>query len=117
VHQRRKRKFFARLRRVEIQKTKSKECAFRITIMEKVSVAKKVDGQAHVADYLDDLHKPLIPRTFKGNNLPEFLIKELMEQEKQRVAAVKQDIITKEPLVLSGETVEQFLTRISNKHN
>jgi hypothetical protein len=121
VHQRRKRKrkFFARFRRVEVQKTKRKECAFRVTLMEKVSVAKKFDAQKYVADYLDDLHKPLIPRTFKGKNLPEFLIKELMEKEeleKQRVAAEKQDIITKEPLVLPGETVEQFVHRVSNKH-
>jgi hypothetical protein len=121
VHKRRKRhrKFFARYRRVKMLRRKKKECAFRVVLMDKVNVAKKFDADQYVAEHLEELHKVWIPRTHKGKSLPEFLIKELIEKdrlEEERLAASKRDIISREPLVLPDETVNQFVKRMNEKH-
>lgn len=97
-----------------LAKEKRKEYAFRQRLIEKVGEAKKFSAQTYVEDYLDDLHTELEPRTWKGRRLPVWLIKELAAREKLR-AEVRRlndlDILTGEPLIRQGETVQQFVER------
>ena len=120
VHQRRKRrrKMAAQYLNTFFRRQKGREVEFRTTLKEKVRLAETFDPKEYVDDYLKDLHQELIPKTIHGKSRPEGLIKEIMEQEKleaQRKVANRLDIITKEPLVLEGETVKQFEERMKSK--
>ena len=120
VHQRRKRrkKFYVRTRNIRLGKERARETKFRLTLIERIKLAKKFEAKEYVKEYLKDLNEVLIPQTFHGKRRPQFLIKELMEKErleKLQVEADKQDIITKEPLVLPGETVQEYIKRLAQR--
>lgn len=120
VHRRKKRNKAqaARIRKVIFTRDKRKECAFRSTLIERVRLAKLFDAEEYVKGYLEDLHTKITPQTFKGKRHPTWLVEELMEKEKltkRRKAAEKLDVITGEPLVREGETVEQFVKRMEER--
>lgn len=41
----------------------------------KVAAARKFSAEKYVNDYLEDFHKDLLPKTYQGHRLPEWLIK------------------------------------------
>ena len=40
-----------------------------------VAAARKFSAEKYVNDYLEDFHKELLPKTYQGHRLPEWLIK------------------------------------------
>ena len=120
VHQRRKRrrKNAVRYSRMKLLVAKRRECELRVLLMDKVKRAKKFNAKTYVDDYLKDVNEVLIPQTHKGKRLPTWLVKELLVKDElmaERKKSEKLDIITQQPLVLDGETVEEFVKRIEAK--
>ena len=88
-----RKRMYLKFRAVRVRREKKKELAFRYKLMEKVSdifnlmlyvmtipclqisEARKFDVEKYVAEYLKDYHTPLLPLTYKGKRLPEWLIK------------------------------------------
>lgn len=56
------------------------------------------DAVKHVADVLQLTKAKPTPRTWKGKRLPEFIIKELLEEEKLIAIKKKQAILVTEEL-------------------
>ena len=117
VHHRKKRlrKNLASFRRTWLKRAATAEVAFRVEMMGKVKVAQKFDPLKYVDDSLEELHRELIPKTIEGKRRPQWLIKQLMEEKdakKERVRRMKTDLITQEPLVREGESVEDFVKRM-----
>ena len=40
-----------------------------------MAAARKFSAEKYVNDYLEDFHKELLPKTYQGHRLPEWLIK------------------------------------------
>ena len=40
-----------------------------------MAAARKFSAKKYVNDYLEDFHKDLLPKTYQGHRLPEWLIK------------------------------------------
>jgi len=98
-------------------KTRSKkrsEIQFRSRLAAKISEARKFNAEEYVRQYLNEFHTPLIPGTYEGKRYPQWLIIELMEQDKQKA---KEELLhgktftTKEDIVKKEETVKQFIER------
>eukprot|EP00092_Neocalanus_flemingeri_P021240 GFUD01023014.1.p1 GENE.GFUD01023014.1~~GFUD01023014.1.p1 ORF type:complete len:282 (+),score=70.50 GFUD01023014.1:60-848(+) len=97
---------------------KKKEYEFRGKLAAKVADARKFSAQKYVEDYLNDYHTPLLPKTYKGKRLPEWLIKELLEQDKEHVketALRGKELTTAQDIVKPGESVKDFIARTWNK--
>jgi len=96
------------------QSKKRSEIQFRGRLAAKVNEARKFDAEAYVKKYLTELHTPLIPATYKGKRLPQWLIVELMEndklQEKEALMEGK-TYTTKEDILRQGDTVKSFIER------
>jgi len=96
------------------QSKKRSEIQFRSRLASKVTEARKFVAEEYVKQYLNEFHTSFIPATYKGKRLPEWLIIELMEQDKQKA---KEDLLqgktftTKEDIVQRGETVDSFIQR------
>ena len=98
---------------------KKKEYDFRGRLASKVSDARKFSAENYVEDYLNDYHTPLLPKTYKGKRLPEWLIKELLEQDKENTkenAMAGKEFTTGQEIVKPGETVKDFIARTWNKN-
>lgn len=101
-----KKKFFNREKRREIE--------FRQKLIDKVHAAEKFNAEVYVNDYLEDLKYTLVPKTYKGRRKPQWLIQELMERDVQvtrREVLNNTNMLTNEPLIRKGETVENFVDR------
>jgi hypothetical protein len=101
-----KKKFFNREKRREIE--------FRQKLIDNINAAEKFNAEAYVDDYLEDLKYELIPKTYKHRKKPVWLIKELLERDTMvegRKRANNTDMLTGEPLIKNGETVEEFVGR------
>jgi len=107
-------RMYLKFRANKLAATKRKELEFRGRLSDKVTEARKFSVEEYVSNYLQDFHTPLIPGTYKGKRLPQWLIMELMEEdklkEKERNLEGKM-YTTKEDIVKSGETVDQFIQR------
>merc|ERR1719341_2706806 len=80
----------------------------------KVAEARKFDAEKYLNDYLSDYHEPLIPKTYKGKRLPEWLIKDLLEKEKihkKETFLQGKEVTRAEKIIVPGETVEDFIAR------
>jgi len=107
-------KMYLKFRGNRIRSAKKSEIEFRGKVADKVTEARKFDPEAFVNQYLEDFHKPLIPGTYKGKRLPQWLIMELMENDKMKAEEALLDgktFTTKETIVRPGETVDQFIQR------
>ena len=40
-----------------------------------MTAARKFSAEQHLSDYLEDFHRELLPKTYQGHRLPEWLIK------------------------------------------
>ena len=105
-----------------------------------MAAARKFSAEKYVNDYLEDFHKELLPKTYQGHRLPEWLIRvnysttlhcstrrdndcifselsilqELMEKDREESkerAMQGKEITTGQTIVKPGETVEQFIQR------
>jgi len=97
---------------------KKKEYEFRGRLAGKVSDARKFSAEKYVEDYLNDYHTPLMPKTYEGKRLPEWLIKELIEEDKEHEkekALMGKDYTKQELIVKKDETVKEFIARTWNK--
>jgi len=97
---------------------KKKEYEFRGKLSGKVADARKFSAEKYVEDYLNDYHTPLLPKTYKGKRLPEWLIKELLEQDKQNAkeeALLGKEYTTEKEIVKPNESVKEFIARTWNK--
>ena len=117
VHHRKKRfkKNKASFRKMWAKREATAEVAFRVEQMGKVKVAERFDAQKYVDDSLAELHRELIPGTIDGKRRPQWLIKQMMEERdvaRERQRRMRTDLITQEPLVREGETVEEFVKRM-----
>jgi len=118
VHRRKRRwkKYWVLWRKKYASREKKREVEFRQKMIAKVNEAKKFDPQKYVDEYLEDMKYELIPKTYKGRRLPQWLVKELLEKDaknEERERMNKTNLLTGEPLIRDGETVSQFLDRIS----
>jgi len=118
VHRRKRRwkKYWVLWRKKYAMREKKREVEFRQKMIAKVNEAKKFDAEKYVDEYLEDMKYKLVPKTYKGRRLPQFLIEELLEKDAKKVEREKMNqtnLITGEPLIRDGETVSQFLDRIS----
>ena len=99
-------------------KEKRKEYEFRGRLATKVSDARKFSAEKYVEDYLNDYHTPLLPKTYKGKRLPGWLIKELLEQDKEHekeVGLMGKEYTRGVQIVKPEETVKEFIARTWNK--
>jgi len=116
-HQRKKlwQKMGLRFRADRVVREKKKELEFRSILAAKVAAARKFSAEKYVNDYLEDFHKDLLPKTYQGHRLPEWLIKELMEKDREDAkekAMQGKEVTTGEKIVEDGETVDQFIKRV-----
>jgi len=115
-HQRKKlwQKMGLRFKANIVAREKRKELEFRARLQAKVTAARKFSAERHLSDYLEDFHRELLPKTYQGHRLPEWLIKELMEKDREdakEAAMAGREVTTGEEVVRRGETVEQFIKR------
>jgi len=107
-------RMYLRFKTDRVARERRKEYEFRGRLAGKVADARKFSAESHVSDYLEDFNKELLPKTYEGKRLPEWLIKELIEtdkiEEKEKLLRGK-DVTSGETLILKGETVEQFIQR------
>jgi len=93
---------------------KRKELEFRARLQAKVTAARKFSAEQHLTEYLEDFHRELLPKTYQGHRLPEWLIKELMEKDREEAreaAMAGREVTSGEEIVKKGETVEEFIKR------
>lgn len=93
---------------------KRKELEFRARLQAKVTAARKFSAEQHLSEYLEDFHRELLPKTYQGHRLPEWLIKELMEKDREEAreaAMAGREVTSGEEIVKKGETVEEFIKR------
>jgi len=98
-----------------VQREKAKELIFRSRLASKVTAARKFSAEEFVTNYLEEFHKELIPKTYDGKRLPEWLIRELIEKDRldaKEAALAGKDVTTEETIVKPGETVQQFIQRM-----
>ena len=117
VHHRKKRmrKHMASFRRMWLKRAANAEVAFRVEMMGKVKIAQKFDPKKYVDESLGELHRELVPKTIDGKRRPQWLIKQIGEERdvmRERERRLKTDLITQEPLVRDGESVEDFVKRM-----
>ena len=117
VHHRKKRlrKNMASFKRMWLKRSANAEVAFRVEMMGKVKVAQKFDPQKYLDDSLEGYRRELVPCTIEGKRRPQWLIKQLIEEgavQKERAKRMKTDLITQEPLIREGESVEDFVSRM-----
>jgi len=76
-HQRKKlwQRMGLQFRRDRVMREKKKELEFRAILAAKVAAARKFSAEKYVNDYLEDFHKELLPKTYQGHRLPEWLIR------------------------------------------
>merc|ERR1719342_1364414 len=93
---------------------KAKEYEFRGKLAAKVNEARLFSAEQYVDEYLTDYNTPLLPKTYQGKRLPAWLIKELMEEDRQfekEKTMMGKDFTTEETIVKPNETVEEFISR------
>jgi len=93
---------------------KAKEYEFRGKLAAKVNEARRFSAEQYVEEYLTDYHTPLLPKTYQGKRLPAWLIKELMEEDRQfekEKTMMGKDFTTAETIVKPKETVKEFISR------
>jgi len=101
-----KKKFYERERKREIE--------FRSRMIEAVKEAEKFEAEAYTQAYLTDYHYKFVPQTYKGRRKHQSVILELLERDKQmeiRKEMNATNLKTGSPLIVPGETVEDFLQR------
>lgn len=118
VHRRKRRwkKYWVLWRKKYAMREKKREIEFRQKMIAKVNEAKKFEPQKYVDDYLEDMNYELIPKTYKGKRLPQWLIKQLLEEDEKKIQRENMNnsnLLTGDPLIRKGETVAQFVDRIS----
>jgi len=107
-------RMYLKFRANRLRSAKKNEIEFRGKVADKVTEARKFDPESFVNNYLQDFHEPLIPGTYKGKKLPQWLIMELMEEDRMKAKEALLDgktFTTKETIVRPGETVDQFIKR------
>jgi len=107
-------RMYLKFRASKAARKKRREVNFRGNLAAKINEARKFNAEEFVNEYLDDFNTPLIPGTYKGKKLPQWLIVELMEQDRQREKDAQMEgkfYTTKESIVKPKETVEQFIQR------
>jgi len=112
-------RMYLKFRACRNAREKKKEIEFRGKLAAKVADARKFSAENYVEDYLNDYHTPLLPKTYQGKKLPEWLIKELMEQDKEKAkeeAMTGKEFTTGQEIVKQGETVKEFIARTWNKN-
>ncbi len=115
---RREKRQAARIKKQLFAKAKSEETAFRASLMHRIRLAKQFDPEAYRAEYLADVEAKMVPQTYEGRRHPTWLVEQLTEEEqlrKRRRREEQLDLITREPLVKEGETVEEFIKRIEQR--
>lgn len=120
VHHRKKRQRdrAATYRRRRYNRKRNWEIGIRSEMGTKIQAAKRFNAEEYIESYLEDMRKPLIPLTYKGRRKYVWEVKTLMQKDELNKIVKENeelDIITKEPLVLPGETVEQYVKRIDSK--
>ena len=103
-----KKKFYGRERRKEID--------FRNKLIAAVKEAQKFDVETYTEAYIKDYHYEFVPLTYKGRRKHRSTILELLERDKQvakRNMLNKTNMVTGQPLILDGETVDDFAKRNS----
>ena len=96
-------------------KEKQRELEFRQRMIAKVNEANRFEPEEFVDNYLEDMNTELIPKTYKGRRLPQWLIKQLMIEDEQKVQRKRDNntnLLTGEPLILPNESVSLFLERM-----
>jgi len=107
-------RMYLKFRASKAARTKRKELAFRHNLATKIEEARKFNAAEYVTKYLEDFHTPITPGTYKGKRLPQWLILELLEEDKQKEKEKRLEgkmYTTKETIVKSGETVDEFIQR------
>jgi len=107
-------RMYLKFRAAKVARTKRKELVFRQRLAAKVEEARRFNVEEYISNYLQDFHTPLTPGTHKGKRLPQWLILELLEEDKQQEKERKMEgkmYTTKEDIVKPGETVDQFIQR------
>jgi len=93
---------------------KKKEYEFRGMLATKVMEARKFDAEKYVDEYMNDYHTPLLPKTYNGKRLPAWLIKELMEQDREyeeEKSTRGKEYTSGQSIVRHNETVKEFIAR------
>merc|ERR1719318_2546497 len=111
-------RMYLRFRTNREAREKKKEYEFRGKLSGKVSDARKFSAEKYVEDYLNDYHTPLMPKTYNGKRLPEWLIRELRVQDKEHekeMALRGKEYTKEEDIVMPNETVKEFIARTWNK--
>merc|ERR1712150_138953 len=122
VHKRKRRwkKFWATWRKQYLYKEKKKEIEFRVRMRAKIHEAQQFDPVKFRDDYLEDFKYQLIPKTYKGQRLPQFRILENLEADRKKKLMTEKnqiDMFNGEPIIreIDGkkESVKQFIERNS----
>jgi len=107
-------RMYLKFRAGTLRRAKKRELEFRNNLAAKIQEARKFDPNTFVEKYLEDFNTPLVPGTYQGKRLPQWLIMELMENDRQQEKEKQMDgktLTTKEQIVKPGETVDQFIQR------
>ena len=66
-----------------LDREKKRETAFRQRMIAKVNEANTFDAKKYIDDYLEDAKYELVPKTYEGKRLPQWLIKVRQEPIKR----------------------------------
>ena len=77
IHRRKRRwkRNWVMYRKGYLDREKKRETAFRQRMIAKVNEANTFDAKKYVEDYLEDAKYELVPKTYEGKRLPQWLIK------------------------------------------
>ena len=77
IHRRKRRwkRNWVMYRKGYLDREKKRETAFRQKMIAKVNEANTFDAKKYVEDYLEDAKYELVPKTYEGKRLPQWLIK------------------------------------------
>ncbi|XP_014256196.1 uncharacterized protein LOC106670407 [Cimex lectularius] len=70
--------------KVRQKREMKKEKEFQAEIMCKINEAENFNATAYVQEKIDKANEVLIPKLWKGKRLPEFVIKDLLEEKKKK---------------------------------
>ena len=85
VHRRKRRwkRNWVMYRKGYLDREKKRETAFRQRMIAKVNEANTFDAKKYIDDYLEDAKYELVPKTYEGKRLPQWLIKVRQEPIKR----------------------------------
>lgn len=78
--------------KVRQRREMKKEKAFQAELMGQISEAEKFDAAMYAKEKISKANAVILPKLWKGKRLPEFIIKQLVDEKERKAAINKQNL-------------------------